>query len=187
MYQIKNVINYDKETLEQECEKDAERFLRTNEFMRLLRRGTWLPLAHMVTSRMGFVCSSCALVLAILEQSIMLSRILALAGLVLSSLDLFVLYPIVTKVFEEDTQEMSELLGTYCYTPAMRYHMFVAEVSAEDIEIWGTESKDSKFEVVLSKIVDGKIEKETLILDYDSRNESGVLTLDVQNGVVLRR
>lgn len=186
MYQIKNVVNYDREALEQELAEDAKRFFENPEVKRLMRRNNGIRIAHAIVSRTGLVCALGGLTFVILGKFVVLARILNLPGLALASLGLFVLGPAVPEVQSKSAAKLYELMEANKDTPAMRFHMFLGPQDATRVEIWGAETEDGRFEVTLSKDVDGKRLKETFVCDFEERSSDGVLTLDLRNGLVFR-
>lgn len=193
MYQIKHVINYDKEALDRELQKDMERFYNDKRFPRLLSRGSRLRFTHALVSKLGLFCSLSGLVLFLIRESVplpwilALSRILPLIGLALSSLSLFVLSSAVPKAQLASVEKLRDILDSFGCSPAMQYHMFLIRHGKDSLEIWGAETNDSKFEVTLSKNVDGHVEKDAFLCDFEEQNPDGVLVLDLRNARVLKQ
>ena len=185
MYQIKNIVNYDQKVLERELMNDMERFYNDKRLRCLLRRSAWVRRARPATSSLGLLCVLSGVTAFVWGKHIALSRIFSLLGIALSALSLFVLSSAVPKALSKITKQIVEILDTYGETPAIKYHMFARSRNDEEVEIWGSEVQDSKYKVILSATVDGHTKEEALICEYDARNPSGVLTLDVRNGVVL--
>ena len=141
---------------------------------------------RIVISIAGLLCATVGLGLAIFGEAIVLSRIFGLLGVVLASLNIFVLSPAAEKRLRTYTRKEREFMESHISSPAMKYHMFMLSFAAYGVEIWGAEIDDSKFEVTLSTKLGKDVAKETFICDFEERDPNGILTLDIQHGIVMR-
>lgn len=186
MYQIKNVINYDREALTHKMFDNMKGFCEDERFSWLTRRIGWIPRLNIAVSYLSLVFPVCSLCLILFEQGGMLPLVLSLIGLGISIADRRFVHPWCVNLVLKYTQEMAEISATYRSGPAMGYHSFVVQHGAEGMEIWGYETGDSQFEVTLSKQVGEELKKKVILFKYDERDPAGVLTLDVGNETVCR-
>lgn len=186
MYQIKNVVNYDREALDREVGMEMERFHGDKRISRLMKLVEWVPRVPVVVSTLSLFCSTLGICLILFGNAGPFSFSLGLVALGLSFFNMLVFRPKTFDAMEKYTKELRVRLDSYCNSPSMRYHSFVVQHGVDGVEMWGAETGDSKFEVTLSKEVDGKLKKQVIVFQYDERNPAGVLTLDVGNETVRR-
>ena len=188
MYQIKNVINYDREALDKELDADAERFFNDKRIWRLLRRRPLLLGTRSVVSFLGLACATTGLILTLSGVLMGLARVLAFLGLALSSFGLLVLSTAIPKAMHNNRSQLKAIMDTYGQSPAMKYHMFVTRHGVDGFEMWGVEDKDSRFEVTLTGTDEnGHVAQESFVCDFEERVSNGVLVLDLRNGIVIRQ
>lgn len=187
MYQIKNVVNYDRDALDLALDEEMKRSYADKRVRRLSRRSAWISRGYTIISFAGLACTLFGIGLTFSDRFAVLGRILNLLGLCISTFCLTVLSSAVPKALLKNTEQLKETLDSYGNTLPMKFHMFFLSHEDEELEIWGAEINDSEFEVALSALQeDGSVAKETLVCRFDSQNPCGVLTLDVRNGTVFR-